>query len=275
MAIDRDTVIRLADKANVWFALTGEARTRDLDRLERFANLIAQEQMMRDYARAALASRQAPEEWKWVPVEPSEAMLDRAVAFGLNVSLSKDYGWTPYMRDLWATMLAASPSSPSTGEEPGGACARCGGWVVDPVIQQEASPSADARALPPAIAAIAERLHTQDNRITAHPLFAVQQKRRIYGLDADYRDGTVFIDDEGIEFAECDSVEHGCREVGYRDTWEFVTGCFTEQGCKDYIAANGHNLNEPRIYAYGSYRNAEFIALREWLMAQVKENTNV
>ena len=29
----------------------------------------------------------------------------------------------------------------------------------------------------------------------------------------------------------------------------------------------GHNLKEPRIYAYGSYRNAEFIALRKWLMS--------
>lgn len=121
--------------------------------------------------------------------------------------------------------------------------------------------------IPPKIAAIIERLHTQDNRITTNPLFAVQQRCRIYGLNADYRDGVVWMDDEGIEFAECDSVENGCREVGYRDTWEFVTGCFTEQGCKDYIAANGHNLREPRIYAYGSYRNAEFIALREWLMS--------
>lgn len=136
---------------------------------------------------------------------------------------------------------------------------------VHPVAGASSEPST-VSAIPPEIAAIIERLHTQDNRITDNPLFAVQQKRCIYGLDADHRDGTVFVDDEGIEFAERDSVENGCREVGYRDTWEFVTGCFTEQGCKDYIACNGHNLNEPRIYAYGSYRNAEFIALRKWLM---------
>jgi hypothetical protein len=58
----------------------------------------------------------------------------------------------------------------------------------------------------------------------------------------------------------------GVRRLGYIEVWEFVTGCLTEQGCKDYIACNGHNLREPRIYAYGAYRNAEFIALRKWLM---------
>lgn len=119
-------------------------------------------------------------------------------------------------------------------------------------------------AIPPAIARIIESLHTQDNRITANPLFAVQQRRRIYGLDADYRDGVVWVDDEGNE---TDADVADSRELGYVDRWEFVTGCFTEQGCKDFIACNGHNLNEPRIYAYGSYRNAEWAALRDWLMS--------
>src|SRR3546814_1342269 len=40
-----------------------------------------------------------------VPVQPTEAMLDRAVAFALCVSLSGSYGWTQYMRDLWARFL--------------------------------------------------------------------------------------------------------------------------------------------------------------------------
>lgn len=144
--------------------------------------------------------------------------------------------------------------------------------------------SAGTVALPSEIAAIAERLHTQDNRITDNPLFAVQQKRRVYGLDEDYEEGhgwshpdrdNLVLEGEP-EFAELESAwESGeeprgdWRRVGFRDTWEFVTGGLTEQGCKDYIARNGHNLTEPRIYAYGSYRNAEFIALRKWLMSLV------
>lgn len=50
--------------------------------------------------------------WKLVPIEPQSAMLDRAVAFALNVKLSSDYRWTDYMKDLWATMLAGSPPPP-------------------------------------------------------------------------------------------------------------------------------------------------------------------
>lgn len=139
----------------------------------------------------------------------------------------------------------------------------------------------DISALPPKIAAIIERLHTQDNRATSHPLFAVQQKRRIYGIDPDRCDDIVWLD-ESNDYREATADEFAAMEVandngdnesdgwyrtGYIDKWEFVTGGFTEQGCKDVIACNGHNLNEPRIYAYSGYRNAEFIAVREWLMS--------
>ena len=122
--------------------------------------------------------------------------------------------------------------------------------------------------IPPQIAAIIERLHTQDNRITDNPLFAVQQRRRIYGMNADYCDNAEWIlDGETITLDPGEAPPDRAQKVGYVDKWEFVTGCMTEQGCKDYIVANGHNLHAPRIYAYGSYRNAEFIALRKWLMS--------
>ena len=149
--------------------------------------------------------------------------------------------------------------------------------------KQEPQPQQAAPvAVPAEIAAIIKNLHTQDNRITDNPLFAVQQNRRVYGLDEDYEaahgwfhpDRDSFVVEGGPEFAELEAAwesgeepKGGWRRVGFKDTWEFVTGCLTEQGCKDYIACNGHNLHEPRIYAYGSYRNAEFIALRKWLMS--------
>jgi hypothetical protein len=132
--------------------------------------------------------------------------------------------------------------------------------------------------LPPEIVAIIERLHTQDNRITENPLFAVQQKRVIGGLHPDYASNVVWVDGDGEvtdadEVAKLDALERSCEplpdgviRLGYIEVWEFVTGGLTEQGCEDYIACNGHNLKEPRIYAYGAYRNAEFAALRKWLM---------
>lgn len=127
---------------------------------------------------------------------------------------------------------------------------------------------------------IGRRLHAQDNRITDQPLFIVQRKRRVTGLDPNYTDSVVWLSaDEGVE---ADAEEAGRLEAkyqetleepedwirtGFRDEWVYVTGCFTEQGCKDYLAANGHNLGETRIYADGSYRNGEYRAVRDFLMA--------
>lgn len=128
--------------------------------------------------------------------------------------------------------------------------------------------------------AIHDLLHTQDNRITAAPMFAVQEKKRAYGVDESYGGKIVWITDDGDEVEaeedaaleaayqkDYDAAPRGFRRVGYREYWEFVTACFTEQGCKDYLERNGHNLHETRIYAYGTYRNAEWQTVRDFLMS--------
>ena len=131
------------------------------------------------------------------------------------------------------------------------------------------------------LADIGQEIRNQDNRGTDAPIFIVQQKRRIYGLTDDYSDQYDWFDgadelptqDEQEKLDEIhlkdsaiiDGVQW--RRVYYIDIWEFVTACFTEKGCEDYIAINGHNLNEPRIYADGSYRNAEFREVRKYLMS--------
>ena len=51
-----------------------------------------------------------PPGYTLAPLEPDSAMLDRAVAFALNVKIGGDYRWTDYMRDLWARFLATAPS---------------------------------------------------------------------------------------------------------------------------------------------------------------------
>ena len=130
-----------------------------------------------------------------------------------------------------------------------------------------------------ALQAIGQLIATQDNRITDAPMFAVQQKRRIHGIDTEWCDNVDWLDKEGNEPSDEDREKldaywrehrlamHGWKRVGYIDIWEFVTACFTEQGCKDFLAINGHNLKEPRIYAYGSYRNAEWRRVRDALLA--------
>lgn len=123
---------------------------------------------------------------------------------------------------------------------------------------------------------IGELIRTQDNRCTSDPLFLVQERRRIYGMNADCCEETVWIHCDGEEANEDEELELEQKEdlgevpeewtkTGYMDIWEFVTVCFTEKACEDYIAANGHNLNEPRIYATSAYRNRGMIAIREML----------
>jgi hypothetical protein len=132
--------------------------------------------------------------------------------------------------------------------------------------------------LPDTLAGIGEKLRTQDNRITSEPMFCVYQKREIVA-DAEYdHDRIVWVDEDGLEANErqrmrlellhdnCREVPVKWRRVAVKEIDEFVTGCFTEQGCKDYLACNGHNLRLPFIYVKSGFRNAEYIALRNWLM---------
>lgn len=130
------------------------------------------------------------------------------------------------------------------------------------------------------LARIGELIRTQDNRITDSPIFIVQQKRKICGIDADYtnnfewldpRDTSEVYDDAAKAAKDAEREEEGLPPInwiqgGYIEIWEFVTACFTEQGCKDYLARDGHNLKEPRIYAAGSYRNEEWRTVRKFLM---------
>ena len=58
-------------------------------------------------------SNGVPEGWATVPVMPTDAQLDRAVSFALNVQISGSYNWSMYMRDVYLRMLAAAPQPPA------------------------------------------------------------------------------------------------------------------------------------------------------------------
>lgn len=129
---------------------------------------------------------------------------------------------------------------------------------------------------------IGREIATQDNRITDAPIFIVQQKRTYVGADGYNSNSRVEWRKEEFEHGLASRTYARELETHYRrtgeqkngwtrfsvfDVWEFVTACFTEQGCKDYLKNNGHNLNESRIYAAGSYRNNEFRAVRDYLLS--------
>lgn len=116
---------------------------------------------------------------------------------------------------------------------------------------------------------ISERLKNQDNRITQHPMFCVQEKKRDTGFDTSYCDDKCWWNAHELEcvFEEPDDLE-GWEEFGYKDRWETVMVAFTEGGCKEYINLNGHNhRGELRIYAESFRRCPEMIAIREALMS--------
>lgn len=137
--------------------------------------------------------------------------------------------------------------------------------------------------IPANILNIAKRLQTQDNRATDAPIFLVEEKIRVYGFDPAYaNDAEIVWFDGPNDHEEATPEEHAKLEAewqetgeeptdwtrtAYQDRWQFVTACFTEAGCQEYIALNGHNhRGELRVFADGSYRNEEWRAVRAFLM---------
>lgn len=129
--------------------------------------------------------------------------------------------------------------------------------------------------------AIGELIRNQDNRITDQPFFAVMTKREIVGSEDHDCDRICWVENQSGDYVEATETQHRRLEAIYqgkykvRDGWDryplkeidvFVTGCFTEQGCKDYIGRNGHNLKKPFIFAFGSYRNNEYQKVRKFIM---------
>lgn len=127
---------------------------------------------------------------------------------------------------------------------------------------------------------IGETLRTQNNCATSFPIFTVQQRRRIYGMDDVYVDDIVWLhSDESVEVDTDKAKEleaiyqdgyqqpEGYRRVAYVDTWTFVTACLTRAGAERYIERQRHNLTDPRVYVESGYRNQEWIDLLAVLRA--------
>lgn len=141
-----------------------------------------------------------------------------------------------------------------------------------------------------------------NDHCTAHPIFVVQQRNRIYGMDPDiddiqiawmYSDGGE-IPEEDAKVAEAYWQEHyeepeyidegqafvaptdaevvrlrgsrdTLRRVAYIDTLEFVQPFFTQAAADRYIEENRHRMKDPRVYVDSAYRNKEWIAVRKCL----------
>ncbi|EOM7116877.1 MULTISPECIES: ead/Ea22-like family protein [Klebsiella pneumoniae complex] len=129
--------------------------------------------------------------------------------------------------------------------------------------------------LPAELYTIGELIRTQDNRITDQPMFVVFQKREIIGSDEHSPSRICWVwDGEEVSELRAKRLEalyqdgrdtRGYDRYAMQEVDKFVTACFTEHGCKDYLRQNGHNLRLPYIYACGSFRNNEYQLVRNWL----------
>ncbi|MBI0520403.1 hypothetical protein F6Q07_20080 [Pectobacterium parmentieri] len=141
--------------------------------------------------------------------------------------------------------------------------------------QQLAAERARVVKLPKELHDIGNNIRAQDNRITDQPMFVVFEKREIIGSD-EHSPSRVVWTREGEEVSELrskrlEALHHDGRDTRGYDRYAmqeidvFVTACFTEQGCKDFLRRDGHNHRLPYIYACGSYRNHEYQAVRNFL----------
>ncbi len=129
--------------------------------------------------------------------------------------------------------------------------------------------------LSPELYTIGDLIRTQDNRITDQPMFVVFQKCEIIGSDEHSPSRICWVwDGEEVSELRAKRLEalyqdgrdtRGYDRYAMQEVDEFVTACFTEHGCKDYLRQNGHNLRLPYIYACGSFRNNEYQLVRNWL----------
>lgn len=199
-----------------------------------------------------------------------EALIE-AAAKEVEREGCKCYEWTDAQFEVWWNQDRSCKRSQRVAETK---------LAVKSFLSIQAARNPGAGLVPiEQLQAIGKNIATQNNRCTDQPMFIVQQRRMITGIDTAYCEdvgwynGDSFLT-EGEEFDALelcynkDSIEPSeWTRTGYIKIWQFVTACFTEQGCKDFLAINGHNLKEPRIYAEGSYRNEEWRTVRNALLS--------
>ena len=117
------------------------------------------------------------------------------------------------------------------------------------------------------------RIDNQDNRVTAQPLQFLFQIKRTMVVDGDYNYDEIHYYHPILErsypsYEKCLTVlkENGYDEKEQEDIrklyikhyWETSQAFLTEEGVKDHIRLNKHNLREYRDYVVHAFRNPEF-----------------
>ena len=141
---------------------------------------------------------------------------------------------------------------------------------------------------PSELAALGDKLRTQDNLATEHPLYVVYDKERIMGLDSEHAERFAWVaytDDGPIDASEgvlafirryhddFDDVHYEnkvYRRIGYVEINRFRTACLTMDAARHYIRDNAHHLRNPFVFVESLHRNPQMIAIRRHLMEQIQ-----
>lgn len=108
---------------------------------------------------------------------------------------------------------------------------------------------------------------------TAFPIFIVQKRDRIYGMDSEYSgEYNWFRFDLGGEYYEADERTSkrldalyaddrdikNWERIYYIDTWVYVNAHFTKEGALEFIKRKQHDYDELRVYVDSQYPCHEF-----------------
>ena len=128
------------------------------------------------------------------------------------------------------------------------------------------------------LADISRELKSQDNAITADPLFIVYDKKRLYGMDEEFSDEFDWVHQDG-PVADCEEAKF--LEEAYQNDEEtpsewnrfyyvevdhFKQAFFTRKSAEEYIRRNSYNMESPHVYVESLHRNGEMKAVRGALM---------
>lgn len=115
----------------------------------------------------------------------------------------------------------------------------------------------------------------ENDHCTADPVFTVERRRRIFGIDFDYCQEHTWVDDCGeCNIEECARLDatydetgnepDGYTRCGYMDVWENVASYITPEPAREFASAKGDDY---RVMVDSGCRNAQWRALRSFLLA--------
>lgn len=120
----------------------------------------------------------------------------------------------------------------------------------------------DGLDLPPDLSEFLHRLRTQNHAITAWPIYNVEQKERIFGVDPRWHDVESVWTYDGCDDGPVDKKPSGdeknVEEIFVVWEWRYVCSHLTMAAAELYIAQNSHNLGEARVFIGSQHRCYEW-----------------